>query len=528
MGIFFSTAVASGGSQKPPIPVEISYHLTLHSPAQNQIVVQGKMLSQKNTTVTLEELNPTFKPQDFRLYDDAHQKLEIPLRENGATLRLSKGRPFFFEYWVKTGPLGKHGHQGYLGKDFGLFIGSQLFLIPFLKKGTPDITVRFTLPENWNVVTSWKLQEGVFHPSKSVAPWPDPFAKEVIAFGSFETREETIGETRLVTSLSTQWSSSDRDALFHNVSKLYRYLSDLFGSSPGEIYRVVLTPLAEDGEKILAPHWAFGMGTALTPSLQRDWELLAHRFFHKFNSDRPLGMEPKYLRDHWFLEGSAAFYEEIALFESGITLDPLWKWENPRDYYSIAQCTARYLWNYFVEPQQMRIPLSEDYRVEDAGWIDFFHYSYAKLVTALLDMEIRRQTQDTKNLKDLLFYQHGHYRQEKGSFDLLRDLKAVTGHDFRPFFNASVYSTKLLPLWRLGEKYPWGTEDLPLQGIPTSYGNPVDPAALDQAVEKNSPPLPVTEEEAAGLQQLKGVPAQALKVIQRTLLQLKGPRASSY
>lgn len=501
LGIFFVTR-SYGTPQTSRESPTISYHLTFHAPERNQISIRGKISSPNSSKVELIQMSSTLEIQDFQAYDDTHQKLNPRIEKYRITIPTPKRKPVSFSYWFKTGPQGRHGHQGYLGEHFGLFNGSQLFLI--LYHNTPKIEVTFTLPEGWDVISSWKNQKGIFDPWKSEALWPDSFASAILAFGSFETRQEKIGTTLLSTSLSTRWSSSERDQLFKNVSKLCHYMNGLFGDSAGDMYDVVLTPLAEDGGKINASQWDFGVGTSVTPSLQRDWELIAHRIFHKFNHDAHLGMTPEYRRDEWFLEGAPAFYEHTALFESGMILEPSWQWEDPKAYHSMAQCAGRYLWNYFIglTPSKKRLSLSKDFRIQDEVLMEFLHYTQAKLGAALLDEEIRRVTQGEKSLKDLLTYQYHHYQQQKGSFDLLRDLKKVTSHDFTPFFKETIYPRTLLPLWRLGEKYPWGEgggEEAPIS-------------------------LPVTPEEAEGLRQLKGIPQSTLQAIQNSLLQHKSSR----
>jgi len=501
---------------------KISYHLTLHEPQKNQILIQGEIVSPGPSKIILEKRSATLEIQALQVYDEAHHDVRPIVEKHRIILPKPKKGPLFFRYRVPTGPLGRHGHQGYLGERFGLFNGSQLFLVPSLKKGCPEVTVTFTLPTGWEVVSSWKRQGESFSPAVSEALWPNSLTQSILAFGTFETRQGKIGETLLSTSLSTTWSPSERERIFTNVSKLYHYLSELFGGSAGNSYHIVLTPLAEDGVGINANHWAFGVGSSLQPDVQRDWELLAHRIFHKFNSDPPLGMKPKERRDGWFLEGAPSFYEQVALFESGATFDPSWKWENPAGYYSISQCAGRYLWNYFIEPQKSRIPLSEDYRIENEKVLDFFHYTRAKLVAALLDREIRRVTDGKKSLKDLLAYQYLHDREQRGSFDLLQDLKEVTGHDLRSFFEAYLFSTRLLPVWQLGDEYPWGDAETPFAAdVTTSFWVEEEAGMMDRLIEKEGISFPVTKEEEEGLRRLKGAPERALKAIKRVLLQLK-------
>ena len=181
---------AYGKSESSAADPQISYHVTLHSPAPNQISVQGEITSQESSKIMFERMSATLELQELQVYDHAHQKLNPIVQGDRFIISTPKGESVSFRYWIQTAPLGRHGHQGYLGKEFGLFNGSQLFLIPSLKKKYSEVTVTFTLPQGWDVTTSWKNQGGVFYPWESERLWPDSLAKSILAFGVFETRKE--------------------------------------------------------------------------------------------------------------------------------------------------------------------------------------------------------------------------------------------------------------------------------------------------------------------------------------------------
>src|SRR6267143_3471638 len=54
---------------------------------------------------------------------------------------------------------------GYLGPNFGVITGRNLFLLPARPDQLPrDIRVRFSLPTGWRVVTPWRRAGNGFRP----------------------------------------------------------------------------------------------------------------------------------------------------------------------------------------------------------------------------------------------------------------------------------------------------------------------------------------------------------------------------
>jgi predicted metalloprotease with PDZ domain len=182
--------------------------------------------------------------------------------------------------------------------------------------------------------------------------------------------------------------------------------------------------------------------------------LTAHEFFHLWNVKRirPQSLEPidytreQYTPSLWFSEGITSTVADYMLLRANLLDESRW---------------LRYLEHEIGVFERRPAHLTQS--VEDSSidtWLEKYptyglpqrsisYYNKGELIGVLLDLAIRDATQGHKSLRDVFRWMNRNYAQKHKFFPdsegVRQAVEAVTGKDFKEFFNTCVTSAAPLP-----------------------------------------------------------------------------------
>ncbi len=182
--------------------------------------------------------------------------------------------------------------------------------------------------------------------------------------------------------------------------------------------------------------------------------LTAHEFFHLWNVKRirPQSLEPiDYTREQyspslWFSEGVTSTVADYILLRASLLDETRW---------------LRYLEHEIGVFERRPAHLTQS--LEDSSvdtWLEKYpayglpqrsisYYNKGELIGVLLDLAVRDATQGHKSLRDVFRWMNRNYAQKHKFFadtaGVRQAVEAVTGKDFKEFFNVCVTSAAPLP-----------------------------------------------------------------------------------
>ena len=224
----------------------------------------------------------------------------------------------------------------------------------------------------------------------------------------------------------------------------------------------------------------------------------AHEYFHLWNVKRirPRSLEPvdysreQHTRALWFSEGVTSTAAEIILYRAGLSDEKRFLSRLASTIGSVEQRPAH------------RTQSAEESSLET--WFDKYpeyhrpersisYYPKGEILGFLIDLEMRRQTNGRRCLRDLMQYLNRRYAQPGLYFDdsegIRLALEVLTGNDFRDFFSRYVSGTEDLPYERdfgyLGLVLTHRQTEQPYSGILATH-TPGKPLTITR-VEDGSP-----------------------------------------
>lgn len=257
----------------------------------------------------------------------------------------------------------------------------------------------------------------------------------------------------------------DRKRFIDMVQDIVRYQVDLFGELAYDKY-VFLYTLAS------GHHGGGGLEHAnsttislsalnLMNNIYSAANVTAHEFFHVWNVKRitaralmPLNYSREARTDMlWWLEGVTSYYADLTLLRTGI-------WTFEEFLKSQQNCIQKLQGN----PDRLETPVSQaSWDVWEDGFMSsgISVYTKGQLLGLLLDLMIRKNTENKRSLDDVFRYLNIHYARRGigvGSADLLKALEIVAAMDFQPFF----------------DRYVTGVVELPYQSVLATAGLNID------------------------------------------------------
>jgi predicted metalloprotease with PDZ domain len=315
---------------------------------------------------------------------------------------------------------------------------------------TAPCTVTYSVPDGWKVASA---NDPTDRPDTFTAPDYDTLADQPADLGAFRRFDKKIGGVPFSVVLVGA-GDSDVDGFAQNVWKISAAGVKVFGGAPFPRYVYHFRTRRGGGYMAGLEHRNSTVITAplsaLRSSSSSALSITAHEFAHAWNVKR---IRPDVLgpfdytaqvrtKDLWWMEGVTDYYAPRLLLEAGL---------RGRDYwYGYMAEQINQLQN---NPARSEVTLEEaSVKVwegdESEGYHGLSYYNKGLVVGMLLDLEMRRRTQNRVGLDDLTraLLEGVKKRGDRGypEGEIERLASSLTGTDMKPFFDRALRSTEEL------------------------------------------------------------------------------------
>lgn len=315
------------------------------------------------------------------------------------------------------------------------WVTKGLFIFPVGKPMT-SAEVSFVVPETWNISTAWVAKKG--QTSTYIAENVNALSNNVLMLGHHT--ERIIQHDNMSITLAITNDLKHRSDLFlgtlESVLPVYKAI---FSELPTTNYLICASShIFEDGEAYYNSFHQLFVDQDLEARKVVWANVLAHEMFHYWNGTNFLvGKDVR--GNYWFSEGFTEYYANLAMIRAGvITLE---EYQSKLAFQFSRYFTARF---FFPRPHPNFIEAGYD---KGKNWA--LLYGGGATIAFILDVEIRDITNGKKSLDDLmqhLYFKYGKTHQTLTTDHLIQSLEAISGQDFKSFFEDYISGKQLLPL----------------------------------------------------------------------------------
>lgn len=388
----------------------------------------------------------------------------------------------------------------HLDHSHGFFTGAGLFFyIPNYENQPLKVTIN-PPQNNWQITTS--LAQIPTEKNTFIAENFDTLVDSPFEIG-IQKQYDFIVENK-----PHQWviwgnGNIDIERIIKDTQKIIETESKMFGGLPYKDYKFILHLSAsgfgglEHKNCCVLNYPRFGFKNP--EKYNRFMQLVAHEFFHLWNVKRirPKELEKfdyeqeNYTTSLWFSEGTTSYYDMIIPLRAGIY--------NQKTFFDLlSKDISQYL---NISGRKIQ-PLSES---SFDAWIKLYrrdaysnnnqisYYLKGELVTLLLDLMIRNNTNNKKSFDDVMLKMWNKFGKKEIGFsreELIAEIESVAKEDLTEFFSLYLDTTEELPFNRYFE--PFGLvltakkqeNNLPYLGLTLQKEGGIDKITF---VEANSP-----------------------------------------
>ena len=208
---------------------------------------------------------------------------------------------------------------GYAGEAFAMVTGRELFLLP--ERGADaihQIEVRFSLPHGWEAVAPWARQRDRWLPGVQGSYAPEHLISAAIGLGRFRERSFQAGATRFRLAFESRTTREQEEQAAARLTRVARYIRDLFGRDLGPSYLTIVVPEAPTGDEIAGEGWATGQGQTLAPLTGNRLHDFAAHLIEAYTRHAPYRTEIRSPEEYWLVDGITNLYAWRAVVASGL------------------------------------------------------------------------------------------------------------------------------------------------------------------------------------------------------------------
>lgn len=331
------------------------------------------------------------------------------------------------------------------------FNGTNLFMYLVNKRSLP-CRLEIRTPENWSVATALKKESQ----NKFLANNYDELADSpTIASPTLKIHNFTYANTTYYVAFQGKLDY-DIKVIGNELKKIVEQQVKLFGgTAPFNeywfLYHIGPNTTWHGVEhsystSITLPAGAF----ALDRSRQNFYSISSHELFHAWNVKRimpSIFLNPDYSKEAytrllWFFEGVTSYYGDLTLRRAEIIDERTYLAGIEKNIAELQNAPGRLITS--VEEASFNDWLQPDDR--ENSRISF--YNKGEILGLLLDLEIRRRTDNTKSLDDVMRYLNENYAIKNQGIPenaVLSAVEAISGNDFKKFFSQFVAGCEELP-----------------------------------------------------------------------------------
>jgi predicted metalloprotease with PDZ domain len=447
---------AAASSQQP----EISYTVAMSKPYTHLFEVEMRVRRGRNAGVaqTTDLVMPVWTPGSYLVREYARNVQDFAVKDEGGrslnwrkinknTWRIETGaardivatyRSYANELTVRTNEL---NDQHAFWNNAALL----MYVDGFLKAPS---TLRVVPFGNWKVATGLPAvngQSNTFRAENFDVLYDSPFEASNFKTISFEVKNVPH---RIIIDGEGNY---DAERLRRDVQKIVETESALMGEIPYHDYTFILHLRSRGGgglehlnsTALGAGRFSFKPETSYKGFLS----LVSHEFFHLWNVKRirPDALGPfdytqeNYTRLLWVAEGFTEYYSHLLLARSGLISE--------QDYLRELASNIQNMQNTPGRLEQSAEESSFD------AWIKFYrpdenfvntnisYYDKGALLGMLLDLEIRKRSNNTKSLDDVMRYLYTEFYKKNRNYtpeDMQRACELMAGSSLEDFFTRFV------------------------------------------------------------------------------------------
>lgn len=416
---------------------------------------------------------PSWIPGSYLIRDFAKNIVNIKAQSHGQLIQIKK---LDKNHWITSPCDGEiiltyevyafdlSVRSAYLTNERGFFNGTSLFLLP-LGFESDACELRITPADatqtlgNWSCITALNEVSSLSFKADNYQDLID-HPVEMADFTLFDFQVMNVKHKMAITGMH----NTDITRLKQDLKVICQHHIAFFNNDiPFDDY-VFLTLVKSNGYGGLEHKNSTSLicsrkelPTADMGEINKDYTrflaLCSHEYFHSWwikiikpASFHQLDLSREnYTEQLWIFEGFTSYYDDLSLLRTQLL--------SPKQYLDLfAQIITR------VQKSKGRLTQSLAESSYET-WTKFYqqdenapnaivsYYTKGALLAFVLDIEIRRLTDDEKSLDSVLQYAWGNY-QENGLEDntIQKIVNDLTGHDFSTFFNDYLYGVKELPL----------------------------------------------------------------------------------
>ncbi len=360
--------------------------------------------------------------------------------ENGSVKRFT----FKYDYYARQLDAG----ASYLAEEEA-YINPVSLLMYLPGREMQPVTLSLQHPQGWRIATAMDADEKSRFTAENYHELAD---SPILISPDFKLLE--FAENNVLFQLALQGEINfDTDSLVNDVSKIVRSQMKIMQTVPFKrylfLYHLVNKPFGHGVEHKNSTSIVSGPSSNINNRTYRNLlGTTSHEFFHAWNVERirpqslyhPDYSTEAYTGNMWFFEGGTSYYDVISRSRAGML-------DRQSVYRRLAGNINRLQQTYGRK-------LRSVYQVGLDSWGDEFkspphtgmsYYLKGSVVTMLLDLAIRRRTDNDKSLDDVMRYLYEKYAaKDRGMPEdgIQKAVEKITGQSFHQFFSDFVYGTK--------------------------------------------------------------------------------------
>jgi predicted metalloprotease with PDZ domain len=390
--------------------------------------------------------------QDFAADVDGRALVWDKINKNTWRISTNGARQWKVFYRVYANELSVRTSE--LNSDHAFWNNAALLMYPDGRLNAPS-TIRVNAPANWKIATglpTLRGQPNTFRAENFDILYDSPF--EVSNFKQLVFNVRSVPH-RIVIDGEGNY---DPERLRTEVQKIVEAEVEMFGGIPYRDYTFILHLRANTGgglEHLNSTALGFRRFAFSTEDgYRRFGGLVAHEFFHLWNVKRirPDALGPfdytkeNYTRLLWVAEGITDYYGNLMLRRAGLISD--------REY---LEGLAKRIQDYRNTPGRLQMSAEEasfntwikEYRPdENSVNSQISYYDKGEMLGLLLDLEIRRRSNNAKSLDDVMRYLYHEFYEKDRNYtpaDFQKACELMASVSLEDFFARFVRGREELP-----------------------------------------------------------------------------------
>lgn len=442
--------VASAAAEAKPVAPEISYTVSMSKPWTHLLEVEMRLKSAAPMASVAEIQMPVWTPgsylireyarhvQDFAAADGNGRELTWrktnkntwQIDAKGASEIVVKYNVYANELTVRTNDL---------NDEHAFFNNGALLMNPIGFMNAPS-TVKVIPYGNWKVATGLPKvagQTNTFRAANFDILYDSPFEVGDFKEISFDVQ----GKPHRI--IFEGEGNYDMAKIAADTKKIVEETVKMFGDVPYEDYLFIVNTRGGGGLEHLNSTALQFNRLEFTTRYKSFLSLVAHEFFHAWNVKRirPDALGPfdynneNYTRLLWVAEGATAYYESVLLRRAGLMTE--------KEFFDTYAANFRALQ---VRPGRFQTSLEE---ASFDAWIKFYrpdenainnqisYYDKGEIVSFLLDLQIRKDSNGAKSLDDVMRYLYAEFSKRDKNYtpeDFQKTAEMMAGKSLEDFF----------------------------------------------------------------------------------------------